>query len=172
MSAEGEQSRDWGNVRFRPRSAAANRSSGEEADTRFIAGAVLFVLVALAYPWYSYWVNSHLLARDMRAAAVELDKQTRQFESELSAQMQPRPSVRHSTPTRAATAEVRVMGVSEGTNGVVLLAELGDRSLADAREALCFQASRWIRRSADGRTFRVQRYRGNAPARHAGSIRC
>lgn len=117
-------------------------------------------------------MNSQLLARDMRAAAVELDKQTRQFESELSAQLQPQSPVRYSAPTRAATKAVRMMGVSEGTNGVVLLAELGDRSLADARETLCFQASRWIRRSADGRTFRVQRYRGNAPALHAGSIRC
>jgi hypothetical protein len=172
MSVEGEPSRDWGNVRFRTRRAVTNRSRGDEGDTRLVTAAVLFVVVALAYPWYSYWVHSRLLARDMREVAGEFDKQARQLETAVSTRLQTLPPPHSYAPTRTASAPIRVMGVSEGTSGAVLVAQLGNSSLADARDSLCFQASRWTRRSTDGRTFRVQRYRGNAPATHAGSIRC
>lgn len=158
-------------MRFRPRAAGGSRGS-EQTDARFTVAAIVFVAVALAYPWYSYWVHAHLLGRDMQAAAVELNKQARALENAASDQWRTLSAPPDFPVARAVSKPIRLMGISESTSGAVLIAELGDSSLADARDSLCFQASRWAGRSSSGRAFRVQRYRGNAPAVHAGSIQC
>lgn len=171
MSADSESSRDWGNVRFRPRVAGPSKGT-DQSDGCVKLAVIVFVAVALAYPWYSYWVHAHLLSRDMQAAAVEFNKQARALESAASTPWQTLSALSDVPVARAVSTPIRLMGISEGTSGAVLVAELGDSSLADARDSLCFQASRWSGRSSSGRAFRVQRYRGNAPAVHAGSIQC
>lgn len=171
MNGDSESSRDWGNVRFRPR-VSGRANSGDQTDGRLTLAVIVFVAVALAYPWYSYWVHAHLLNRDMQAAAAELDKQARALESAASSQWQTLSAPPDFPVVHAVSKPIRLMGISEGTSGAVLVAELADSSLADARDSLCSQASRWSGRSSSGRAFRVQRYRGNAPAVHVGSIQC
>ena len=51
--------KDWGNLRFTPRRGRhAQESPEDNASSRFMIGLVVFVLVVLLYPWYSYWVQT------------------------------------------------------------------------------------------------------------------
>src|SRR3546814_8398836 len=75
--------KDWGNLRFTPRRGGYSQGSPEDnANSRFVIGLVVFVLVALLYPWYSYWVQARLVTRDVTRAVEVMDAQLR---SELKA---------------------------------------------------------------------------------------
>lgn len=65
-----ESPRDWGNVRYRGGSRRPGLAAGDEAGTRFVIGVVVFLAVALAYPWYEYWVQSRLLAREVQVVGA------------------------------------------------------------------------------------------------------
>lgn len=68
--------RDWGNIRFRGRrDRYAEGTPEDNANARFVIGVLVFLTVAVAYPWYSYWVSSRLLARDIEAGLREFEKQ-------------------------------------------------------------------------------------------------
>ncbi|MGY1424503.1 hypothetical protein [Lysobacter sp. A289] len=86
---EPAKERDWGNVRFRRSSRTPDGSPDDNADPRFWVGLVVFLMVALAYPWYSYWVHAQLLSRSFQEAADslgrELDVAERQTRQELAA---------------------------------------------------------------------------------------
>ncbi len=58
----------WGNAWFRVRRAAGvGVTSAADPQSRFVIGLIVFVVVALAYPWYSYWVQSRLFTNDVES---------------------------------------------------------------------------------------------------------
>lgn len=160
---------DWQAVRFRPRHAGTRSLPDDDARARFVYGAILFVAVALAYPWYSYWVQSRLLAADVNRALTEAEKEVRAAVSQVE------PALDYAGP--AAMAPVRphrprILGVSEGAATSVIVADLDGESLDAAEPKLCVQAAGWIRRPTAGMRFRVQSFRRSEPALTVGSIRC
>src|SRR3546814_14135886 len=75
--------KDWGNLRFTQRGGGYSQGSPEDnANSWFVIGLVVFVLVALLYAWYSYWVQARLVERDVTRAVEVMDAQLR---SELKA---------------------------------------------------------------------------------------
>src|SRR3546814_4745192 len=81
--------KDWGNLRFTPRRGGYSQGSPEDnANSRFVIGLVVFVLVALLYPWYSYWVQARLVARDVTRAVEVMDAQLRSRSEEHTSELQ------------------------------------------------------------------------------------
>ena len=166
-----ESETDWGNVRHRPVSRR-HAAAGDEAGSRFVIGLVVFIAVALVYPWYSYWVHSTLMARDMQRAAqaigTEVERGVQQMQAATAQQRQ-----RTAAQARQArVAAVDVVGATAASGGPVVVVRMGDASLDEAGETICAQAGRWLRTPVAGRTLRVQRHRGNAPALDVGRVRC
>lgn len=165
----GPDNTDWSDIRIRPRNTGPRTSPDDNAHTRFVLGAVLFVAVALAYPWYSYWVQSRLLTAEVEQALAVTGHEMQAIAHEADAAFgQARTAA---TVVNARAPRPRILGVSEGTTAVIV-ADLDGASVVDATADLCRQATRWTRRSSDGRTFRVQSYRRPAPAVTVGSIQC
>ncbi|HZX81612.1 MAG TPA: hypothetical protein VFE72_11750 [Lysobacter sp.] len=164
MATDGDG--DWSNVRFRPRRVGGTATDGDAA-ARFAWGAILFVAVALAYPWYAYWVQSYLLERDARRALTSIDRDLRAMEARL-------PDAFDEPPMQAPrrTPSPRILGIGEGATTSVIVADLDGAHLHDVESQLCAGAARWTRRPVTGRAFRVQRYLGTSPAITVGVVRC
>jgi len=163
--------KDWGNVGFRP---ATRRLGGErspdEAWARFVIGVLVFVGVAAIYPWYSYSVQSRLIAKDAEATAEVLGQQAAELEQRLAQQWsaaQPQPV---QTAMPAPTRMVRVVGVSQSRSGPVAIVELDGAEPDGYVGLICRQASLMLRTSVEGRPLRIQRHRGNSPAQEAGRV--
>lgn len=175
---EGNQGRDWGNVKFRARREVVAHSA-EDAQSRFVTGLVVFLVVALAYPWYSYWVQSRLLAHEVEAgfrqAGAEVDAVMRQAEAELAQQQQASvraEQARRETTARERIAAVRVMGASDGTAGPMAVVDFGQAGTAESTAQVCRQAEWFLGRALNGDRLRLQRYRGTRPATYAGTVYC
>lgn len=163
---------DWGNVRFRPRSWFSSRDRGDDADTRFVTGLVVFLLVALAYPWYSYWVQTRLAARDMAQVAEEMGRQLR-AETERSQQQQQVAAQRRRVDSqRQRVNRVRVVGATAGGGSPLVIVDLGEAELAEAASTICQQAEGWLHRPLDGVTLRVQLGQAGKGAIRMGTLRC
>ena len=160
----------WNDVRFRPRQAVISRLPHESAQTRFVIGVVVFLAVALAYPWYSYRVQSRLLAADVDRALAHAGQEAAQAAARAGAEFQHPQQA--DAPMGVPPPRPRILGISEGAMARVIVADLDGASLADAQARLCRDAARWTRAPTRGRTFRVQAYRRSRPAIPAGSIRC
>lgn len=86
---------DRNNVRFRPRHLRSRGAPDDAAHSRFVHGAILFVAVALLYPWYSYRVQSRLMEADMARALAAADVEMRRLaEAKRGRMARSRPSVR------------------------------------------------------------------------------
>jgi hypothetical protein len=170
MADENGNGDDWSNVRFRPRRVGTDPSGDNPAQARFVQGALLFVVVALAYPWYSYWVQSHLLTEDSKRALARVDEEMRAIAAQAEAPLIETSTVDASRLRR--TSSPRIVGISEGAATSVIVADMDGAALIDSERRLCADATRWTGRSTAGRTFRVQGYRGSQPAVTIGSIRC
>ena len=157
----------FGEIRLRPRRVGGDKPGEDHANARFLWGTLLFVLVAAAYPWYSYWVHSHLVERDARRALASFGRDFRAMETQVAEALDESPM-----QTARPLPSPRILGVSEGTTTSVIVADLDGVSLDDAQSRLCAEASRWTQRTVAGRTFRVQRYLGRSPAVTIGVIRC
>ena len=172
---EPRQDTDWHSLSFRRPSFAS--PSGQ--DPRFAIGVAIFLAVALAYPWYSYWVSTYLLGRDLKAATTQFQAESDKADAQLSASMA-RTRESNAADAQAAAeyeqrrqvAAVRVLGVSTGGAKPLVLVNLGNASLTDADEEVCRQASSWMRRELSGVTIRIHRFRGNQPAVDAGEVVC
>ncbi|HEY4583597.1 MAG TPA: hypothetical protein VIG88_12180 [Lysobacter sp.] len=169
MATDGDND-GWGNVRFRPRRIGGTASGGDGAGTYVALGALLFVFVALAYPWYSYRVHSRLAERDARRALASIDRDFRTMQAQVQDALDEPPPPSLPAPPRLPSP--RILGISEGATASVIVADLDGASLDDAHPHLCTDAARWTRRPIAGRSFRVQRYLGRSPAITAGVIRC
>jgi hypothetical protein len=161
---------DWGNVRFgrRPR---GGYTADDPAATRFAIGVTVFVIVALLFPWYSYWVYTRLLAADAEAALEQFAGETAAASAKLRVQVAAENARRSERQDRERIARVAVRGISEGSGEMVVIVDLGEANLAEATDAICDQ----VRRQRGAGTYervRVQRFRGSAPALSAGTIWC
>lgn len=170
MSSETEH--DWREVRFRRGTRSHVATSEDNASARFIVGTVLFVVVALAYPWYSCWVQSRLLATDVQQAAQQLEADARKELQAMNEQMQDAVENQQAQAEARRINAVRVLGASTSGGLPVVIVNLGSASMHEATPAICQQASGWVGRSVAGAQIRVQRYRGRQPALDAGTIRC
>ncbi len=164
--------REWGNVRFRGSRRTSEASTDDNADSRFWIGLSVFLMVALAYPWYSYWVNAQLLSRSFQEAADSFGRelnvaarQTRQARAVSTAQTQEYERESH-------IANVRVVGVSRNRAGPVAIVRLGNAGLAESTLTICRQSEVMLGDTLDGQSLRVQRHRGSQPAISVGNIRC
>lgn len=177
---ENEDKRDWGNVRFRrDRHRRMRLGDADPAQTRFVIGLGVFVVVALIYPWYSYRLQAYLLARDLEVGLqqinAEMDAVTDQMKANTARRQQAsaqQVQARREEQARQRVAGVRVMGVNDGRSGPVVIVDLGQASVGQATARICSQTERSLGRSLDGVSIRLQRYRGSQPALDAGQIRC
>jgi hypothetical protein len=175
---------DWGNVRFRSRRAgAAAGTPDDNADARFWIGLIVFVFVALAYPWYSYRVQAYLQARDLQAAGEELGRQLEASTSQMRQQMEAsnarmrqrsaaEAARRQAAADHARIAAVRVVGTFPAKAGPVAIVNLGQAGLPEATAIICRQAEGMLDLPLAGQVLHVRRYRGDQPAMGVGDIRC
>jgi hypothetical protein len=142
------------------------------AERRFGTAVVVFVAVALAWPWYAWFVQDYLDRRMMTAAAAQLDaqlgEQTRQMQR---AQSQARRS-RLAEERARRIAAIQVAGVSDNGAEPVVIVRLGESNPEEARAAICGQAEHWLRRPTAGTRLRIQRHNGDQPAIDAGTLQC
>ncbi len=169
---EPTKEREWGNARFRRRSRAPEGSPEDSADSRFWIGLLVFLMVALAYPWYSYWVHAQLLSRSFQQAADsfvgELNAAAQETRQELAASA----ARSKESARKARISNVRVVGVSPGRAGPVAIVRLGNAGLAESTLTICRQSEAMLGSPLDGQLLRVQQHRGNQPAMSVGRIRC
>lgn len=151
---------------------ARSRSKSRLAPGRFGIGVAIFLAVALAYPWYSYWVNVYLLSRELEAAGREFEKAAEESLRDVQLQNARAADVFRRNQQRQRIAGVRVKGVSDGPAGQVVIVDLGGASMIESEQTICRQAEAWLRRDLSDTTITVQRYRANAPALDAGGLVC
>ncbi|MCJ0824500.1 hypothetical protein MQC88_00755 [Luteimonas sp. 50] len=164
---------DWGNVRFRRLGAGGGAGSPDDnADARFWIGLLIFLLVALAYPWYSYWVNARLLASDLQAAGEVIGRQIEASNAQLRRQSMAQAARQRAATQQARIASVRVVGTIPGANGPTAIVQLEQAELTEAAATICRQTEYMLGSSLAGKALRVQRHRGSRPALDVGSIRC
>lgn len=162
--------RNWSDVRFRPRRVGGSATPEDASHSRFVYGVLLFVGVALVYPWYSYRVQSRLMEADAKKALAAAEVEMRKFNRHVDGMLDGAPEVQRAIPLQDPSP--RIVGVSEGAATSVIVADLDGASLRDATPVLCADATRWTGRQTAGRTFRVQSYRRTAPAITVGTIQC
>lgn len=142
------------------------------AERRMGTALLVFVVVALAWPWYAWFVQDYLDRRVMAAAssqfAAELGEQTRQMQR---AQAHARRSRQAEARARRLGA-VQVAGVSDDGAEPVVIVRLGESNPDEARAAICRQTADWLRRPTAGTRLRIQRHNGDQPAIDAGTLRC
>ena len=142
---------DLQGLTFRRRARVAETSS----DGRFAYGVAIFLLVALAHPWYSYWVQKHLLARDIEQGVSEfsdqMDRELRQLSARTAAAS--RAAAARTEIQRIGTA--RVVGISDGRPPLAVV-DFGQSNIHEADEVVCRQTALWLRRSVAGTVIRVQ----------------
>lgn len=170
---ESDAEKDWGNLRFRPRrSRYAEGTPEDNANARFVIGLAIFVFVALAYPWYSYWVQTRLFAHELREAAATMDSQMKRELGKAGSHMQQQAAQTRAAVARRRAGGIRVMGAMATSSGPVVIVDLGEAGLAEGAPAICRQATGWLGRSTSGQRLRVQAYRGRSPAEDVGSVDC
>jgi predicted phosphoribosyltransferase len=161
---------DWGNVRFgrRPRGGG---SADDPSASRFAIGLTVFLVVALAFPWYAYWVVSKLMVADANAAIEQMARETAAEAARYRARVSAETARQQERAQRDRIARVRVRGISVGSGSTIAIVDLGAASQAQATPAICEQAQR-LRGAGSYDVLRVQRFRGSAPALPLGTIRC
>jgi hypothetical protein len=133
----------------------APRWSEPVSDGRFSIGVAIFLLVALAYPWYSYWVQTRLLARDIEQGVEQLSDTVDNEKRQVSQQDEEQSRFAREQAIRQRIAAVRVTGVSEGSPPLAVV-DLGQSDFLEADETICRQAGAWLHRSVSGKVIRVQ----------------
>jgi hypothetical protein len=142
------------------------------AERRFGTALLVLVVVALAWPWYAWFVQDYLDRRMMAAAAAQLDAQLGEQSRQLQrAQSQARRS-RLAEARARRIAAVQVAGVSDTGVEPVVIVRLAESSPEEARAAICRQAEHWLRRPTAGTRLRIQRHNGEQPAIDAGILQC
>ena len=165
--------KDWGNVRFRGRrNGAAHGTPEDNADARFWIALLVLLTVALAYPWYSYWVNARLLSRDLQSAGEEISRQIEAGNTKWRQQSMAEAERREESDRQRRLASVRVMGTIPSRSGMIAIVRLDRVELLEASATICRQAGSMLGSDLTGQLLRIQRHRGNQPALDVGSIRC
>jgi len=165
------EKKNWGNIRFRPRSRLPGQHE-DDFDSRFATAIVIFLLVALAHPWYAYWVQTRLMARDLERAASELARPVRAAAGEAEKLPQIRTASHRADLQQQRVNRVRIVGATLGSGSPMVIVELGGAGLAESSPTICRQAAEWLGRPLDGMSLRVQRGQAGRSAIRVGTIRC
>lgn len=165
--------KDWGNLRFTPRRGRHAQGSPEDnANSRFVIGLVVFVLVALLYPWYSYEVQTRLAARDLARVVEQFDAELRSQTKAAADRAEQAEQRRLDAADRRRVAGVRVVGAMAASGQPVVIVDMGKAELWESQATICRQAARWLKRPTAGTTLHVQSHRGRSPAVTIGSVDC
>lgn len=157
-------------LQFRPRAMpAAPRPGGPD---HFWAGVAIFLLVAMVYPFYSYAVHSYLLGRELDAAAAMMSDELDRLGAEARREADETRRAAAAESMRQRQRGVTVVGTTTIRGKRVVVVNLGQASLAEAKARICAQAERNFREPLAGEELRIQRHRGNQPAMDAGTIIC
>lgn len=169
MSDDSDHPSAWGNVRFR----RPNPESWARSDSKhyFQLGLIVFVAVAIVYPWYSYKVHTYMLGRDMQAAAEAMEQEATKALEQANAEAARQRAASAAADLQRRVSQVRIKGIS-GQSPPVVLVDLGRATLEEAEDVVCRQAAAWLRAPTSGRVLRVQRFRGSQPALEAGELVC
>ncbi|MEZ5462114.1 hypothetical protein [Dokdonella sp.] len=135
----------------------------------------ILLAVVIIYPWYERWVDSVIAARMLETLGEEFEKAGEDFRQESRARAQQSARAADASrreEQRLRIARVKLMGATDGTNGAVVIVDLGDATLTESRDTICKQASAWLRRDLARVALRVQRYRSSNPAIDAGVVNC
>lgn len=165
------ENKDWGNFRLRPRSQPPGQHE-DDASRRFATAIVVFVLVALAYPWYGYWVQSRLAARDLARAADALGRQVQTAAVETQATAQARATSGRAEMQQQRVNRLRIVGATLGNGSPMVIVEMGGAGLAGSAPEICRQAAEWLGRPLDGVALRVQRGQAGRGTIRVGTIHC
>ena len=164
---------EWENLRFHPRRPGFARVQSSDASaTRFLIGLVTFLLVAALYPWYSYRVQSHLVASDLAEAVSSMQQETDRDIARLNRQMAQASADQQEHAQQQRLQRVQVMGGSIIHGRPVVIVELGKSSLQEAKPIICRTASGWLGVPVAGRRLEVQQHRGKSPTVSVGWIQC
>lgn len=164
---------DWGNLNFRRLRPASSRGTPEDnAESRFWIGVGIFLLVALLHPWYSYWVNTRLLARDLQAAGEEFSRQLEASNEQMRQEAAATASRREAASRRQRIAGVRVVGAVPSRTGPVAIVRLGQSNVSEASATICRQAEDMLGMPLAGEVLRVQQHRGGQSTVDSGTVRC
>lgn len=144
----------------------------DDATSLFWKGVAIFIVVALIHPFYSYAVQTRLLARDVEdATAAFVDEMDRKaVEATREAETQTRESAETSLARRLRTVGLAGSTVIRGQR--VVIVTLGQASFAEAGERICALAARQFRTPLSGERLRVQGYHGRNPATDIGILTC
>lgn len=163
-----------GDLNFR--APARSMSRRIDPPSHFWLGVAIFIAVALAYPFYSYHVQSQLMAREIASAltdaSTQMDGMVRQ------AQRDSREIAMQAAARAAAQSAARRQGDVDlaGTTMVggtrIVIVRLGQASLNEARASICRQAAASFNQQLAGERLRVQRHRGSRPAVDIGTVTC
>ena len=165
----------WAEVRFRP---PPTKGLDRESH-RFTLGVFIFIATALVYPWYSYWVNSTMVSRELKEVSAEFERQSQAAQKQFAADAQRAGEVAmraqqesDEASRQRRLAAVSVAGVSAGGSMPTVLVSLGTSDIYEANATICRQAERWLKTNLSGKTLRVQSHRGNRPAVDVGQVAC
>lgn len=159
---------DWAGAlegRRRPREVAA-----EDWSRRRLA--VIVIVIALLFPFYTHVVQRELVRRELAEAARAADAALREAQQAAAASARQAAALREAQDRRAMIAAVRVVGVIEGNPPVVVVENLPPEGAADVAGAICAQAAASLGRRVDGMKLRVSRDHGNRPGTDAGLVIC
>jgi hypothetical protein len=162
----------WGGERLAYARRRGSVTQSSAFNARFWIAIAVFLSVAIAYPWYSYRVNSYLLSREMEAAAREMARIADETLKEAQREGAEAAERFKRDQQRKRIANVRIRGVSDGPKGPVVIVDLGTASPVESDQAICRQATAWLKANLSGTTLNVQRYRINQPALDAGVVVC
>lgn len=167
-----EQEKDWGNVRFRPRNLWTRSDSDGDIDARFTTAIIVFIVVALLYPWYEYWVQSRLMARDFVRGAEAVTQQLQAETAKMDDQLRAGTERRRAQLRQQRINRVRILGATQGSGSPMVIVDLGDAGLTESASAICRQAEAWLGRPLDGVVLRVQRGQAGKGPISVGKVRC
>ena len=162
-----------GDLNFR--APARSMSRRIDPPSHFWLGVAIFIAVALAYPFYSYHVQSQLMAREIASAltdaSTQMDGMGRQAQRDSrEIAMQAAHAAAQSAATRQGDVEVAGTTMVGGTR--IVIVRLGQASLNEARANICRQAAASFDQPLAGERLRVQRHRGSRPAVDIGTVTC
>ena len=134
--------------------------------------ALIFILVALLFPFYQYAVQRELVRRELLEVERAAEVAMRDAGQAAAASARQAQSERAARERQARIAAVRVVGVIDGNPPIVVVEKLPPEGAAEADEYICAQAAVWLRRSVSGMPLRVTRDRGDRPGTDAGRVVC
>jgi hypothetical protein len=142
------------------------------AERRLGTALLVFVVVALAWPWYAWFVQDYLDRRMMAAAAAQIDAELAGQARQLQRAQSQAQRARAAQSRAQRIAAVQVAGVGDTGAEPVVVVRLGESNPEEARAVICRQAADWLRRPTAGTRLRIQRHNGDQPAIDAGTLQC